>query len=281
MINYYLLTKPGIIFGNLITVAAGFMLGSRGLFDIWTFLATVLGIGFIIASACVFNNYIDIPLDKKMSRTKNRPLVIGLISIENALKFGVILGIMGLAILYAFTNLLAVLVAAVGFFVYVFLYSIWKGKTVYGTAIGSVAGALPPVIGYCAASGKLDLAALILFSMMILWQMPHFFAIALFHLEDYKNAGIPVLPLSRGILRTKTHMFLYIAAFTATASLLTIFGYTGAMFLYITLSTGIIWLTFAFLGFFFTNYELWGKQMFRISLLVITAICILIPFDKV
>ena len=100
MINYYLLTKPGIILGNLITVAAGFLLASKGMIDFWLFFATLMGLALIMASACVFNNYIDRQIDKKMKRTKNRALVTGLISGRNAIVFAIFLGIIGNLILF-------------------------------------------------------------------------------------------------------------------------------------------------------------------------------------
>lgn len=279
MINYYLITKPGIILGNLFTVAAGFLLGSRGNIDYVLFLETLLGITLIIASACVFNNYIDRDADKKMHRTKNRALVMGLISGPQALVYGSVLGISGGLVLFVFTNLLTLAVAGIGFFVYVLLYSIWKGSTVYGTAIGSIAGAVPPVIGYCAASGKFDAAAAILFSMMILWQMPHFFAIALLHFDDYKRAGIPVLPIAKGIYRTKIHMLLYILAFIPVAMMLTLMGYTGNLFLVIVGVIGFAWLALSIKGFSCADDTKWGQQMFQLSLVLIAAICIAIPFD--
>lgn len=281
MINYYLLTKPGIILGNLITVAAGFILGSKGNIDMKLFLATLLGLTFIMASACVFNNYIDRGIDKKMTRTKNRALVMGLIPGRNALQFATLLGLIGGGVLLALTNPLTFGVAAIGFFVYVILYSFWKSKTIYGTAIGSIAGAVPPVVGYCAASGLFDNAAAILFAMMVLWQMPHFFAIALLHYDDYKKAEIPVLPVSRGILKTKIHMLLYILAFIPIALLLTVFNYTGNVYLIVTACIGVAWLSLAIKGFSSGNNKLWGQQMFRLSLVMITAVCLVIPFDKV
>lgn len=279
MINYYLLTKPGIVLGNLFTVAAGFWLASKGSFDIPLFLMTLLGIGFIMASACVFNNYIDLPLDKKMERTQNRPLVKGLISGRNAVYFGTVLGIIGFLLLAFFTNYLTVFVAAFGFFVYVILYSLWKGHTVYGTAIGSIAGAVPPVIGYCALSNRLDIGAFVLFAMLVLWQMPHFFSIALYHLEDYKAANIPVLPLEKGLFRTKIHMLLYIIAFILTSSLLTFFGYTGYVYLIVTSTISLLWLGLCLAGFRSHNNKLWGGQMFRLSLILIGAISLVIPLE--
>lgn len=279
MINYYLLTKPGIILGNLITVAAGFLLASKGQIDIGLFLATLLGLAFIIASACVFNNYIDRQVDRKMERTKSRPLAAGLISGSHAILFAIFLGILGNMVLYFYTNLLAMMVANIGFFVYVVLYSFWKCHTIYGTAIGSIAGAVPPVVGYCAVSNQFDLAAFILFMMMVLWQMPHFFAIAMYRFKDYAAAEIPVLPVIKGMLITKIHMLIYIIGFTLTSSLLTYFNYVGYIYLIISTFFGVMWLALCIQGFKSHNDRLWGWQMFRLSLLLITAICFVIPFD--
>ena len=279
MINYYLITKPGIILGNLITVAAGFLLASHGELHFSLFLATMLGLGLIMASACVFNNYIDRPLDKKMERTKTRALATGAISVKNALIFATLLGLIGFAILLYFTNPVATTVAAIGFIVYVLLYSGWKSKTVYGTAIGSIAGAVPPVVGYTAISNQIDLGAALLFAILVLWQMPHFFSIALYRLHDYQKAGIPVLPLEKGVFRTKIHMTLYIIAFMAIASLLTLYGFLGYVYLSVVLLAGFAWLILSLDGFKRKDNEAWGKQMFCLSLIVITAICLIIPFD--
>lgn len=281
MINYYLITKPGIILGNLITVAAGFLLASKGQLHLALFLYTMLGMTFIMASACVLNNYIDRPLDQKMERTKNRPLAQGLITGYNALIFAGLLGILGNITLFYFTNLTALLVADFGLFVYVVLYSLWKSKTIYGTAIGSIAGAVPPVVGYTAVSNQIDLGAIILFAMLVLWQMPHFFAIALYRFKDYMKADIPVLPIKKGIFRTKVHMILYIIAFMMTASLLTFFNYMGDTYLIITLALSTLWLALSAIGFKTANDTIWGRDMFRLSLILITLICLTIPFDVI
>ncbi|KAF3362727.1 Protoheme IX farnesyltransferase [Chlamydiales bacterium STE3] len=281
MINYYLLTKPGIILGNLITVAAGFLLASKGHFDGALFLGTLFGLGFIIASGCVFNNCMDRGIDKKMMRTQGRALVKGSISLKEAIVFGLCLGLIGVFLLIVYTNPLTVAIACMGFFVYVFIYSLWKSHTIYGTAIGSIAGAVPPVVGYCAVSAHFDTGAFILFLMLIFWQMPHFFAIALSHLEDYALAGIPVLPLKKGILRTKIHMALYIIGFILTSAMLTLFHYTGYLYLAATLGLGTLWLIQAIAGFAKEDFKQWGYRMFCLSLVLILAICIVIPLDVV
>lgn len=281
MINYYLITKPGIVLGNLLTFAAGFLLGTRGAFDLKLFIITFIGLGLIMASACIFNNYIDRERDRKMSRTQTRALVNGSMSVKTAITYGVILGIAGFALLSLFTNQLALLTAVAGFIIYVLIYSLWKSRTVYGTAIGSLAGAVPPVVGYAAASGTIDLAALLLFTLLVLWQMPHFFAIALMHLDDYKNAGVPVLPLVHGIRRTKIHMAIYILLFIGVSILFTVLGYTGNAFLALTGLLGLSWLFLSLKGFDQQDDFTWSKRMFQISLVVIGAICIIMPFDKV
>lgn len=281
MINYYLLTKPGIVLGNLFTFAAGFLLASKGTFDFRLFSVTLLGLALTMASACVFNNYIDRQVDKKMERTKNRALVKGLISGRHALFFATVLGIAGMSLLLLSTNVVTVFVAGAGFFIYVVLYSFWKCRTIYGTAIGSLAGAVPPVVGYCAVSNHLDAGALILFAMLVLWQMPHFFAIALAHFDDYTAAEIPVLPMMKGILRTKIHMVLYIFGFLIAALLLTFFNYTGYLYLTVAMLAGLLWLGFCLAGFSCDDDQRWGRGMFRVSLMIIAAICFAIPFDIV
>lgn len=279
MINYYLLTKPGIVLGNLIPFAAGFLLAARGKFSVSLFVMTLLGLAFVMASGCVFNNYIDRFLDQKMDRTKNRALASGQIKISYALTLGSILLIVGLGLLFYWTNTITVILASIGFIVYVLLYSMWKGKTVYGTAIGSISGAIPPVVGYCAVSNEFDIAAAILFLMMVFWQMPHFFAIAIFHFDDYRKGGIPVLPIVRGFEITQKRMILYIIAFLVSASSLYFFNYTGYFYLLSSFCLSIGWLYVCLKkDEYKQNIGRWGKQMFYFSLIVIGIFCI-IPFD--
>src|SRR5690348_2228318 len=156
------------------------------------------GLAFVMASGCVFNNYIDRDIDAAMGRTKDRALVVGRISKRAAFVYGTMLGAAGFGLLVFFTNMLTVAVAGTGFFFYVFMYSLWsKRRTVHSTIIGSVAGATPPIVGYAATSGRLDLAAALLFLTLVLWQMPHFYAIGIRRFGEYAAAGIPILPVDR------------------------------------------------------------------------------------
>ncbi len=276
--TYCLLTKPRIIMGNIITASAGFALASRGSFNILLLLVTFLGLSLVIASACVFNNYIDRNADKKMARTKNRPLAAGLISPRRAILFAIFLGTLGIFLLAFFANPLTALLALFGFLVYVLLYSFSKYYSVHGTLIGSVAGAMPPVIGYCAVSGHLSIGALILFAMITIWQMPHFFAIAINQMKDYAAASIPVLPIKRGMLNTKIQMLLYIIVFAGISSLLTVFKYTGNAYLAVAMPLCLAWLWLCIKGFRCNNDKIWARKMFACSLVVVIGISLAIPF---
>ncbi len=278
---YVLLTKPGIIMGNAITSAAGFALASKRFFDPGLFLATVVGLSLIIASACVFNNHIDRYVDRKMERTKKRAQAIGLIPMQRVLFFALLLLLLGTAILAGTTNLLAVGVALFGFLSYVLLYSFSKYHSVHGTLIGSLAGSVPPIVGYVAVSGQLDLNALVFFSMMVFWQMPHFYAIAIYRLKDYEAASIPVLPLVKGIHATKIQMMLYIIAFITVSMLLVQVGGMGTLYLISAALLGLGWLWLSMLGFQSGNDKQWARKMFLASLVVIVGLSAVICFSAV
>jgi len=276
---YYVLTKPGIIFGNVITTIAGFALASRGHFNLFLFLMTVLGISILMGSACVFNNVIDRHADQKMSRTKDRALAIGAISITQALIFALILGIIGIGVLAFYTPMLTVWIGALGFFFYVVMYSFWKYHSSYGTLIGSLSGAVPPLVGYTAACGHFDAGALILFLIIVLWQMPHFYAIALYRLTDYAAAAIPVLPLKKGSLVTKLHMLSYILAYILVSSMLFLLGYSGYFYLITASVLGFVWLYLALQGFKAVEEVFWAKQMFKLSLIVVLVQSVVMSVD--
>lgn len=277
--TYYQLIKPGIIRGNVITAAAGFLLASKGNIDLPLLLATLIGISLVVASGCVFNNYIDRDIDRKMSRTRNRAIAAGELSAAHALIYGSLLGVAGTAILALFTNLLTVMIALIGFFFYVVVYSIGKRSSVYGTLIGSVSGAVPPVVGYSAASGSIDTAAVILFLVLVFWQMPHFYAIAIYRLSDYKAAGIPVLPAVKGMHRTKIEILLYTILFTVTTMMLSVTGYTGIAYLIVMTVIGLAWLVIGVQGLKLYDNEQWARSMFRYSLSSLLVFCLMISIE--
>ncbi len=276
-----MLTKPGIIMGNLITTVGGFALASKGHMNVLLLLYAFVGLGLVIASACICNNVIDRRADIKMARTKNRPLAQGLISVTNAAIFAISLGILGTLILFFYTNTLTTLMAVAGFFFYVVMYSIWKYRSSAGTLVGSISGALPPVIGYCAVSGRLDFCALLLFAVMVLWQMPHFYAIASFRVEDYTAAAIPVLPVVKGMHVTKMHMLIYTVAFGLITASFFLFKYTGYLYLISTSLLSIGWLALCIKGFWAKDDKRWARHMFYLSLVIILVLSAMISLDTV
>ena len=146
--RYLQVTKPGIIFGNLISAAGGFLLAAQGAIDWWLFAATVIGLSLVVASGCAINNCIDQDIDAKMARTQKRVLVTGAMSTKAALAHGVVLGLAGFALLWFGTNPLATGCVLFGFVIYVGVYSLYmKRNSVYGTLVGSLSGAVPPVAG--------------------------------------------------------------------------------------------------------------------------------------
>ncbi|RRV08298.1 protoheme IX farnesyltransferase [Pseudomonas sp. v388] len=278
--HFIQITKPGIIFGNVLSVAGGFFLASKGDIDFVVFLAAVIGTSLVVASGCVFNNCIDRDIDQRMERTRNRVLVQGLVSIKLALLYATILGIAGVSLLYTYANPLAALLVVIGFVVYVGLYSLYfKRKSVHGTLIGSLSGAMPPVIGYCAVSNSFDFAALTLLVMFSLWQMPHSYAIAIFRFNDYSAAKIPVLPVARGILVTKRHILLYILAFLVATLMLTVGGYAGLNYLAVAAGMGMYWFYMAWKGYKAVDDTVWARKLFVFSIFTITALSVMMSVD--
>ena len=280
--NYYRLTKPGIIYGNLLTTTGGFLLASYGHIDFWLLLAILAGTSLVIASACVFNNYIDRGLDKKMTRTKDRALVNGLIPGRSALIYATVLGVAGVLVLGFYTNRLTLAIGLAAFFVYVVLYGVSKRQSVHGTLVGSIAGAAPPLAGYCAVTNRLDGAAIILFLILVTWQMAHFYAIAMYRLDDYAKAGLPVMPVKHGTQTTRLQILLYIGAFIVAVSSLSIFGFAGVTFAVVMAALGLAWLWRGLRGHAGgLDDKTWGRKMFLFSLIVILALSTMLSINAV
>lgn len=278
--DYVLAAKPGIVAGNLISAAAGFFLAAKGQVDGPTLAATLGGIGLVVAAGGVSNNCIDRDLDRAMTRTRNRALARGLISVRSAAAYAAILGLTGLALLLAATNLLSVVIVLTGLVIYVVVYSMYlKRHSVYGALIGSLSGATPPVAGYCAVTGRFDLGAIILMSIFSLWQMPHCYAIAVYRLEDYTAAAIPILPVKHGTAAAKRHIVVYILAFTTATLMLTFWGFTGFGTSVVAVVLGLSWLYLAWSGYKATDERLWAKKLFIFSILTIFILCIMMSTD--
>lgn len=271
---YYQLAKPGIVYGNVFTTLAAFLFASRWSFSWVLFFATVFGIGLVIASACVFNNYLDRDIDAKMARTKERALATGKISVVAALAYGTLLGFIGFALLYLFVNVLTADIAVFGFVMYVIVYGAAKRVGSWGALVGSISGAVPIVVGYTAVTDHLGLAAFFLFLILVLWQMPHFYAIALYRLNEYKAAGIPVLPSVRSVKWTKLSSVGYIMLFVVATSLMTFSGFTGYVYLVVVLAFGLAWVSIGTRWLIIPSTDRQARKLFRFSLIVLVAFCV-------
>jgi protoheme IX farnesyltransferase len=280
MKDYYRLTKPGVLYGNVLTVVAGFLFAAQGKIDFSLLVWATVGMTLVIASACAWNNYLDQDIDARMTRTKKRPSVTGKISDTNMVLFASALGVLGLAALFFYTNTLVVLVAIIGFIDYVVLYGMLsKRMSVHGTLVGSISGAIPILAGYVAASGVFDVGAVLVFLVLFLWQMPEFYSIAIYRRDEYKAAGVPVMTVVKGVRETILQIFAYTFAFVVSTLLLTAFGYAGVTYLVIMGLLGGYWLWHGFKGLHISHANEWARKMFRFSLIILLAFCLVISVD--
>lgn len=269
--KYISLTKTGIIRGNLLVGAAGFLFAASGNVDWWLLLAFLAGTGMIIASGCVFNNVLDRDIDKRMKRTENRALVTGEISVQGALIFAIVLGVIGPFLLLLYVNVLTCLLGLLGLFFYVVVYGIAKRSTPLSTIIGSLPGAVPPAAGYVAVTGVFDAAAATLFLTMALWQMPHFYAISIYRWEDYAKAKLPVWSVAHGLAAARNHVIAFAAVYLLTIPLLWLWGGASLSYLIIMTLAALWWLWIALRGKQLSEKDLpkWARQVFGTSLLLV------------
>lgn len=271
---YYIMVKPGIIYGNLITAIAGYLLASKLSINASSFIGMIVGTGLVMGGACVFNNLYDRDIDQMMKRTKNRPTVNGLITARSGIIYGICLTIIGFGLLAVFVNWLCVAIGAIGFLDYALIYTYFKRRTYHATLIGSVSGATPIVGGYVAYAGHLDLVALLIGLMMLFWQMPHFYAIALFRAKEYEKAKVPVLPLIKGLPATVEYIVVYSVLFVLAVVSLYFITSLHVYYLLLVGLTAVIWTIFNLRGMKVKEIELWAKRSFRYSLAVMLVMSI-------
>ncbi|MBF9003435.1 heme o synthase [Vibrio nitrifigilis] len=269
--GYLSITKPGIIVGNLISVAAGFFLAAQSeSASASLLLYTMLGVGMVIASGCVVNNIFDRDIDLKMARTCNRKLAKGEVNADHAFIFSLLLLLTGTALVYRAANPLSAVVVLLGYVFYVFFYTMWyKRSSVYGTLVGSISGAVPPLVGYLAVTNYINIEAILLFALFCLWQMPHSYAIAMFRMDDYRKANIPVLPVVAGIEKARKHMMAYVVAFNIVAFALFLLGEAGYEYLLVASAVCFMWTRVTFRPVTQENYVAWSKSVFKVSLVVV------------
>lgn len=262
------LVKGLVLVSNVLPVFTGFWLalyftGASFAANWETFLLTMTGSIFVMAGALILNNWYEVDLDKAMLRTEKRPTVTGSISLKVILTLGISASAIGF-ILLLFTTMETTLYAFIGWFTYVVLYTFWtKRKYTLNTVIGSVSGAVTPLIGWAAIDSAFQVVPAILFIVLFIWQVPHTFAIAIKRFDEYKAAGVPMLPVVYGFEFTKRQIFVYIACLLPLPFFLTSLGIP---FVVIASLLNIGWLIMAIQGFSAKDDVKWARKIFIYSL---------------
>jgi protoheme IX farnesyltransferase len=272
-----LLFKANVLFANVLPVFAGFWLAIYFSNDslnsnLDVLLLTIFGSTMVIAGALALNNWYDVDIDTVMDRTKSRPTVTGNISLKHVLTIAITLTGVGFVLLL-FTTFEATLYAFIGWFTYCFPYTMWsKRRYTFNTVIGSVSGAVTPLIGWTAIAPGFQRVPLILFLILFIFQMPHTFAIAVKKYKEYKAAGLAMLPVVRGLAVTKRQMVFYIACLFPLPFFLATLGTT---FIVIATLLNVGWLIVAISGFFTNNDLKWAHKNFLYSVNYITILFLL------
>ena len=241
--DYYELTKPGVTSLIIFATLVGFYLGSVGGLQYLLLLHTLLGTAMVAGGTAALNQYWEREADSKMWRTRNRPLPTGRLAPWKALLFGIGMSAGGTLYLCWQVNILSGILAALTLASYLFLYTPLKSRTPLCTFVGSFPGAIPPLIGWAAARGSLDLTAWVLYGILFLWQFPHFLSIAWLYRDDYERAGIAMLPVVEPDGHsTARQIVIYCAALLPVSLIPTWLGSTGWIYFGGTLILGIVFL---------------------------------------
>ncbi|EPD52920.1 protoheme IX farnesyltransferase 1 [Paenisporosarcina sp. HGH0030] len=272
--DFLALIKIGIVNSNLVTTFTGlwlaFQFSNRHFLDEMDLMFyTLVGAALIIAGSAAMNNYIDQDIDPIMARTKSRPTVTGRFKPTAVLSVALSFMVVGEILLFM-ASFSAGIWGLAGIISYVVLYTMWsKRRHVSNTIVGSISGAIPPVIGWAAVEPTLGWGALALFLIMFAWQPPHFYALAMKRTEEYRAAGIPMLPVIKGFAHTKRSMLLWILVLFPLPFLLM---ELGTWFLVLATVLNIGWLVLALKGFKAEDDLKWAKGMFIYSLNYMTII---------
>lgn len=278
IVNYILLSKPAIVALVIEAAFTGMYLGNRAIPDAGLIFWTLLSIGLAAAGSAVLNNYIDRDIDRLMKRTSARPLASDAVDAQDALLGGIVLVCASIIITWIFVNGLTALLIFAAAFGYVVVYTLFlKRRTPFANQIGGIAGALPPVIGYAAVRGEMDLPILMLFAVVVIWQQPHALSLALKYKGDYAAACIPVVPVACGAAAAKKRILIYTVLLIPAAAMLYFFGMAGRLYLSVSAVIGIFYLMLAVRS--LHSKRQYDRVLFLYSLIYITALFAVLVFD--
>jgi len=277
--NYVTITKPRVILLLLITTVPPMVVAQRGWPSNWLVLATLIGGTLSAAGANAINCWYDRDIDAVMRRTRSRPTVTGEIEASHALVFGIALGVLAFAFLWATTTLMAATLSGVALLFYVFVYTAWlKRRTPQNIVIGGAAGAFPPMVGWAAVTGDIALASCVMFAVIFFWTPPHFWALSLRLKDDYADARVPMLPVTHGDEVTR----LQILRYTVLLVVVTLLLLPAASLSWIYLGSALV------LGatFFWGSFRLWQQKssiepitLYKLSMLYLALLFVSMGVD--
>lgn len=273
------LSKPRL--SSLVLFTAGGGLWLSGVSVHWIqAAAAVLGTTLVVAGANTLNCYLERDIDKRMGRTRTRPLPAGRLSPRAALIAGLVLSLVSVPMLTVLTTPLAGLLAAIALISYVLVYTPLKQRTSLSTLVGAFPGALPPLIGWTAATGTLDPGGLLLFALLFVWQIPHSLAIGIYRQSEYDNAGLLVFPSEHGLVATHRQILLYSLALFPLPLALAYVGIGGTATMLAGTALGAVFLWLAMEGYRERGGSRWARKLFRFSLIYLTGLFVVLPLDQ-
>jgi protoheme IX farnesyltransferase len=272
------LTKPSITRMNLLMTFGGLALAGAPLKS-WLVFWALLGTGLAVASANSLNMYIERDLDRLMARTANRPLPTKRMEPKVALWFGIILGVLSLLVLQFMVNTVTTLIAGLAILLYVLVYTPMKRTSPLALIVGAIPGAAPPLMGWTAYTGTIDLPGLVLFAILLVWQLPHFIAIALYRQDDYERAGVKAVPIVRGDRVAKAQALAWTTALVPISLLLVPLQVAGAFYGAVALASGLWFLSWSIRGMSGEAGVPWARKFFFASLIYLPVLVLSLVVD--
>jgi protoheme IX farnesyltransferase len=276
--DFVALAKPRITLMVLTTTAGGLFLAPVRV-ELRTIICALLGMALIVGGANALNMFIERDIDRNMTRTRERPLPAGRLAPKQALVFGVVLSVVALPVLALGVNALTALLALLANVIYVLAYTPLKQRSHLALEVGAIPGAMPPLLGWTAATNRVDSAALVLFGILFFWQLPHFHAIALFRREEYARAGLQILPNVRGEGATKHAIIRYLAVLLAVSLLLFPLGVAHRVYLFTALGLGMVFFGWGCWGLRAGSGQRWARSLFGISIVYLVLLFTMLMAD--
>jgi len=277
--DYIELCKPRVVLLMLLTVLVGMYLATPNFVPFQTLVASLFGIGLCAASAAAINHAVDKKIDSLMTRTQDRPVAYGRVGVKHALIFALLMGVGGLSILMLFVNSLTAVLTFLTIIGYAGIYTGYlKRATPQNIVIGGLAGAAPPLLGWTAVTNHLDAQPLLLVLIIFTWTPPHFWALAIYRLNEYQQAKIPMLPVTHGVSYTKLNILLYTVLLLLVSFLPYIIGMSGLCYL---MSSGILGGRFLYWAIQLYRHENLriALQTFRFSIIYLMLLFIFLLID--